>query len=57
MDTTFLFHYITIGKDIAKDVHYEIIMGHDVVMGAYHHETMHINVARASFIMYYYAQL
>ncbi len=44
-------HYdITIGNDIAKDVHCDIIMGHEVVMGAYHDVTMLVS----SFIMYYY---
>ncbi len=34
-------HYdITIGNDVARDVHCDIIMGHDVVIGTYHDITM-----------------
>ncbi len=41
-------HYvIIISNDVARDVHCDIIMGHDVIMGAYHDVTMHIDVARA----------
>ncbi len=44
-------YYITIGNDIARDVHCDIIMGHDVVMGTYHDVTIHIDVART--LIYY----
>ncbi len=48
-------HYdITIGNDVDKDVHCDIIMGHEVVMGAYHDVTMHTDVART---LIYYALL
>ncbi len=51
-------HYdITIGKDVARDVHYEIIMGHSIVVGKYHDVTMHTDVAMTLIIMYSYAQL
>ncbi len=49
VDTTFfcsMTHYdITIGNDVAWDVHYEIIMGHSIVVGTYHDVTMHTDVA------------
>ncbi len=39
-------HYdITIGNDVARDVHYEIIMSHSIVVGTYHDATMHTDVA------------
>ncbi len=39
-------HYdITIGNYVARDVHYEIIMGHSIVVGTYHDVTMHTDVA------------
>ncbi len=40
-------HYvITIGNDVARDVHCEIlIIGHGIVMGTYHDVTMHTDVA------------
>ncbi len=39
-------HYdITIGNVVARDVHYEILMGHCIVVGTYHDVTMHIDVA------------
>ncbi len=44
MDTTVLFLIqcdITVGNDVARDVHYDIIMGHDIVMSTYHDVTMH----------------
>ncbi len=45
-------HYdITIGNDVARDVHYEIIMGHSIVVGTYHDITMHIDVAMT--LIYY----
>ncbi len=45
-------HYdITIGNDIARDVHYEIIMGHSIVVGTYHNVTMHTDVAMT--LIYY----
>ncbi len=45
-------HYdITIGNDVARDVHCDIIMGHDVVMGTYHDATIHTDVART--LIYY----
>ncbi len=40
-------HYdITIGNNIARDVHCDILMDHDIVMGTYHNITMHTDVAR-----------
>ncbi len=39
VDTMFQFHdhyEITISNDVARDVHCDIIMGHDTIMGAYH---------------------
>ncbi len=40
-------HYdITIGNDVARDVHCDITMGHDVAMGTYDDGTMHTDVAR-----------
>ncbi len=51
-------HYdITIGNDVARDVHCDIIMGHDVAIGTYHDVTMHTDVELASLFMYYYTQL
>ncbi len=45
-------HYdITIGNGVARDVHCEIIMGHDIDMCAYHEVTMHTDVART--LIYY----
>ncbi len=45
-------HYdITIGNDVARDVHFYIIMGHDVVIGTYHDVTMQTDVARM--LIYY----
>ncbi len=45
-------HYdITIGNDVARDVHYEIIMGHRIVVGTYHDITMQADVARM--LIYY----
>ncbi len=39
-------HYnITIGNDVARDVHCDITMGHDVAMGTYD-VTMNTDVAR-----------
>ncbi len=49
MDTTFCYmnHYdIKIDNDVARDVHCDIIMGHDVAMGTYHSVTMLTEVAR-----------
>ncbi len=44
-------HYdITIGNDVARDVHYEIIMGHSIVVGTYD-VTMHTDVAMT--LIYY----
>ncbi len=37
---------ITIGNDVARDVHCEIIMDHDVAMSTYHYVTIHTDVAR-----------
>ncbi len=54
VDTMFcsMTHYdITIGNDVARDVHCSIIMGHDVVMGTYHDVTIHVDVART--LIYY----
>ncbi len=45
------YYDITIGNDIAGDVHCDIIMGHDVVMCAYRDVTMHTDVART--LIYY----
>ncbi len=42
---------ITIGNDVARDVHCEIIMGHGTVMGTYHDVTMHTDVATT--LIYY----
>ncbi len=40
-------HYrISIGNDVARDVHCDIIMGYDVDMGTYHDVIMHTDVAR-----------
>ncbi len=40
-------HYdIPIANDVARDVHCDIIMGHDVVIGTYHDVTMQTDVAR-----------
>ncbi len=48
----FMTHYeTTIGNDVARDVHCDIIMGHDVVIGTYHDVTMHTDVARM--LIYY----
>ncbi len=45
-------HYdITIGNDVARDVHCDIIMGHDGVIGTYHDVTMQTDVARM--LIYY----
>ncbi len=45
-------HYdITIRNDVARDVHCDIIMGHDVVIGTYHDITMQTDVARM--LIYY----
>ncbi len=42
-----LTHYdITIANDLARDVHCDIIIGHDVIMGTYHDVTMQTDVAR-----------
>ncbi len=39
-------HYdITIGNDVARDVHCDIIMNHGIVIGTYHDVTMHTDVA------------
>ncbi len=37
---------ITIGNDVARDGHCDIIMGHGVAMDTYHDVTMHSDVAR-----------
>ncbi len=48
----FMTHYdITIGNDVARDVHCDIIMGHNVVIGTYHDVTMQTDVARM--LIYY----
>ncbi len=44
-------YHITIGNDVARDVHYEIIMGHSIVLGTYHDVTMHTDVAMT--LIYY----
>ncbi len=44
-------HYdITIGNEVARDVHCDIIIGHDVI-GTYHDVTMQTDVARM--LIYY----
>ncbi len=50
----FMTHYdITLGNDVARYVHCDIIVGHDVVIGTYHDVTMHTDVARMIiYIMY-----
>ncbi len=41
------YYDITIGNDVAGDVHCDIIMDHDVVMGTHHDvTTMHTDAAR-----------
>ncbi len=52
-------HYdITMGNDIARYVHCDVTMSIDVAMCTYHAITMDNGIGvRASFIMYYYAQL
>ncbi len=48
-------HYdITIGNNVARDVHCEIIMGHSIVVGTYNDVTMHTDVAM---ILIYYVLL
>ncbi len=45
-------HYdITMGNNVARDVHYEIIMSHSIVVGPYHDVTMHTVVAMT--LIYY----
>ncbi len=45
-------HYdITIGNDLGRDVHCNIIMGHDGVIGTYHDVTMQTDVAKM--LIYY----
>ncbi len=45
-------HYdITIRNDVARDVDYEIIMGHSIVVGTYHNVTMRTDVAMT--LIYY----
>ncbi len=61
VDTTYcsMTHYdITIGNDVARDVHCEIIMIYDIVMGTYR-DILHciLMFLRPSFIMYYDTQL
>ncbi len=48
------YYDITIGNDVARDVHCEIIMSHDIVMGTYHDVTMLTDVATT---LIYYALL
>ncbi len=53
VDSTFysMTHYdITIGNTVARDVHCDIIMDHDAVMGTYH-VAMNTDVART--FLYY----
>ncbi len=38
------YYDITIGNDVAKDFHSEIIIGHSIVVGTYHDVTMHTDV-------------
>ncbi len=48
-------HYdITIGNDVARYVHCEIIMDHGIVMVTYHDVTMHTDVAT---VLIYYVLL
>ncbi len=42
---------ITIGNDVARDVHCDIIVGHAIIMVVYYDVAMHSDVAR-SFIYY-----
>ncbi len=54
VDTTFCsvtYYDITIGNDVARGVHCEIIMGHGIVMGTYHDVTMHTDVVTT--LIYY----
>ncbi len=45
-------HYdIPMGYDIARDVHCDITMGHNIVMGTYHDDIMHTDIART--LIYY----
>ncbi len=45
-------HYdITIGNNIARYVHYELIMGDSIVVGTYHDVTMQTDVAMT--LIYY----
>ncbi len=47
-------HYdITIGNDVARDVHCEIVIGHDIAMGTYDVRKCMLMLLRPSFIMYY----
>ncbi len=39
-----------LGNDIARDIHCDIIMGHDIAMGTYHDDTMYTD-AKSSFIV------
>ncbi len=45
------YYDITIGNDVARDVHCEIIMGHGIAMGTYHDVTMHADVVTT--LIYY----
>ncbi len=48
-------HYdITMGNDVARDVHCEIITDHGNVTGTYHDVTMHTDVAMT--LIYYVLQ-
>ncbi len=45
-------HYdITIGNDIARDIHCDIIMGQDIGIVVHHDVTMHTDVAKT--LIYY----
>ncbi len=45
------YYDITMGNEVARDIHCYIIIGHDIVMGSYHDVTMHTDVA--STLIYY----
>ncbi len=50
-------HYdIKMGKEVARDFHSDIIIGHDIAM-LYHDVTMYTDVSRILIYYVYYAQL
>ncbi len=45
-------HYnIAVRNDVARGVHCYMIMGYDIIMGAYHNVTMHTDIAKT--LIYY----